>query len=362
MRYRKFGSLDVSLSILGFGAMRIPKDNDEAVRLLRAGIDGGINYVDTAPYYVDSESEILVGKALKDGYRDKVYLSTKNPIEDDSGDHWRQRLEKSLRQLDTDYIDFYHMWGLSWESYQEKVDVPNGPLEEAYKAKEKGLIRHISFSFHDKAENLFKLVDTGHFESMLVQYNLLDRSNEEAIAYANQKGLGVVIMGPVGGGRLGAPSEAIRNMIPGGVQSTAEAAIRFVMSNPNVHVALSGMSNLAMVEENLKTADRAEPLSADEVAQINTMMEENKRLAELYCTGCNYCTPCPHNVNIPENFRLMNYHRVYGLTEFSRQEYVKLVDKGEDAGVCTQCGECEPKCPQNIPIIKQLEQTAAALA
>lgn len=361
MQYRKFGNLDVSLSVLGFGAMRIPKETNAAVEMLRTGIDGGINYVDTAPYYVDSESEILVGKALKNGYRDKVYLSTKNPIEDDSGAHWRQRLEKSLRQLDVEYIDFYHMWGLNWESYQEKVDVPGGPLEEAYRAKEKGLIRHISFSFHDKSENLFKIIDTGHFESMLVQYNLLDRSNEEAITYASQKGLGVVVMGPVGGGRLGAPSDTIKNMIPGGVSSTAEAALRFVISNPDVHVALSGMSSLAMVEENLKTAERVEPLSASELQHINKMMEENKRLAELYCTGCNYCMPCPHNVNIPENFRLMNYDRVYDLSAFAREQYAKLASKGEDAGVCTQCGECEPKCPQSIPIIRQLEHTAAAL-
>ena len=126
------------------------------------------------------------------------------------------------------------MWGINWKVYQEKIDVPNGPLEAAYKAKEDGLIKHISFSFHDKPENLFKIIDTGHFESMLVQYNLLDRSNEEAIAYAKSKGLGVAVMGPVGGGRLGAPSEAIIKMIPGGVKSTAEAALRFVFANPNV--------------------------------------------------------------------------------------------------------------------------------
>ncbi len=254
------------------------------------------------------------------------------------------------------------MWGINWKVYQEKIDVPNGPLEAAYKAKEDGLIKHISFSFHDKPENLFKIIDTGHFESMLVQYNLLDRSNEEAIAYAKSKGLGVAVMGPVGGGRLGAPSEAIIKMIPGGVKSTAEAALRFVFANPNVDVALSGMQSIEMVEDNVAIASRPTQLSTEEIERINAMLEENKRLADLYCTGCNYCMPCPNGVNIPENFRNMNYHRVYQLTDYAKRRYSHLVDRSEHAGACIECGVCEPKCPQKIKIIEQLKQTAAALS
>ncbi len=365
MQYRDFGNTGVRVSALGFGAMRLPRDENEAIKVIRRALDLGVNYVDTAPYYMDSTSEITVGKAIK-GYRDRLYLSTKNPIEDASGENWRKRLENSLRKLDVDYIDFYHMWGINWKLYQEKIDVPGGPLEAAYRAKEAGLIRHISFSFHDEPENMVKLVDTGHFESVLCQYNLLDRRNEPSIEYARKKGLGVAIMGPVGGGRLGAPSEVIQKLISGGVKSSAEMALRFVLSNPYVSVALSGMGNIQMVEENVATASRTEHLSQEERRRIAEIMEENRRLADLYCTGCNYCMPCPNGVNIPENFRYMNYYRVYGLKDYAREAYSRLgrpdnYIKGEKADACLECGECETKCPQKLHIIDQLKEVASVL-
>jgi len=373
MQYREFGNTGVKISTLGFGAMRLPTkeedgktvfDYEESIKIIRKAYELGVNYFDTAPYYCESESEIILGQAIKP-FRDQIYLSTKNPIEDESGEHWRERLESSLKKLDTDYIDFYHMWGISWDAYENSINVPNGPMEAALKAKEEGLIRHISFSFHDEPENLFKLIDTGNFETMLCQYNLLDRSNEAAIAHAKAKGLGVVIMGPVGGGRLGAPSETIKSVLPGKVNSSAEIALRFVMSNPGVTTALSGMGSMAMVEENVKVASNEAPLTVEEIQQINNSMEENKRMADLYCTGCNYCMPCPQGVNIPLNFRLMNYHRVYGITDYARGEYAQIgkVDwmKGKNADACIDCGICEAKCPQKLEIRKQLKETAAVL-
>jgi uncharacterized protein len=305
-----------------------------------------------------------VGKALK-GWRDKVYLSTKNPIEDASGANWRERLEKSLKKLDTDYIDFYHMWGIDWDTYEKSINVKNGPLEAALKAKEEGLIRHISFSFHDTPENMIRLIDTGVFETLLCQYNLLDRSNEKGIAYAKEKGLGVVIMGPVGGGRLGAPSPAIRSLLPGKINSSAEIALRFVLATPGVTCALSGMGSMDMVEENVRVASNDTPLTAEEIERINASMEENKRMAELYCTGCNYCMPCPQEVNIPLNFQIMNHHRVYGITDYAKDQYRQIGTnewmKGKKAEDCIECGICEEKCPQKIQIRKQLKETAEVL-
>ena len=373
MQYRTFGRTGVRISALGFGAMRLPTVNvngkthvdfEESARMMRRAFELGVNYFDTAPYYCDKESESAVGRALK-GIRDKVYISTKNPIESASGADWRRRLEHSLRELDTDYIDFYHMWGINLESYRKEIDVPDGPLEAARRAKEEGLIRHISFSFHDAPENLLTLIDTGNFETVLCQYNLLDRSNEAGIAHAHEKGLGVVIMGPVGGGRLGAPSPVIQSLLPGRKWSTAETALRFVISNPGVSCALSGMSTMEQVEENAKTASIEASLSPDELEAVANSMEENKRLAELYCTGCGYCMPCPNDVNIPANFRFMNYHRVYGLTDFARAEYAAFGrdewHKGEPASACIECGLCEEKCPQHLQIREQLKETAKAL-
>jgi len=354
MQYRDFGKSGVKVSLLGFGAMRLPEDEKEAVAAMRRAYELGVNYFDTAPGYCDGRSEPYVGKALK-GIRDKVYLSTKNPIRDASGESFKKRLDSSLQELDTDYIDFYHMWGLNLKAFEELVMAPNGPMQAAEQLRENGIIRHISFSFHDKLESLLRIIDSGRFETMLVQYNILDRANEPGIAHAHSRGLGVAIMGPVGGGRLAAPSERIQGMIPG-AKTTAEMALRFVMSNPNVSTVLSGMGSIQQVEENVATASRDEPLTAAERQRVQEILAENQRLCELYCTGCKYCMPCPNEVNIPDIFELVNYYRVWGLEDYARERYAGIRKEGKDASVCVECGECEGKCPQKLQIADQLKE------
>jgi predicted aldo/keto reductase-like oxidoreductase len=375
MEYTIFGNAGYKVSKLGFGAMRLPMtevngkkaiDEEKAIPLMHRAFDMGVNYIDSAPYYCDSLSEIAVGKALK-GYRDKVYLSTKNPIEDLSGDNWLGRLEASLKRLDTDYIDFYHFWGIGLESFKSWQNQKFGPIEAAHKAKEQGLIKHISFSFHDDAKNMPEIIDSGLFESVLLQYNVLDRSNEENIVYAKSKGLGVVIMGPVGGGRLGAPSQVIQGMLKQKPKSSAEVAMRFVLSNPNAHIALSGMSTIEQLEENAELASRTGHLTEDEIARTSEIVAENRKLAELYCTGCDYCLPCPKDIKIPFIFEIMNNHRVYEVTDFAKMQYKEVMDgtgwiKSADASKCIECAECEGKCPQKLPIIKQLRETHEVLS
>lgn len=374
MIYKELGNTGAKVSALGFGAMRLPMmevngkkvvNEDEAIPLIRRAFELGVNYVDTAPYYCEGLSEVAVGKAIK-GYRDSIYLATKNPIEDASGDNWRRRLEKSLEKLDESCIDFYHMWAINLKKFQDQIDVKGGPIEAAMKAKEEGLIKHLCFSFHDEAKNMYPIIDSGYFETVLCQYNLLDRANEEAMAYARQKGLGVVVMGPVGGGRLGAPSEAIQSLLGHKSKSTAEMALRFVLANPSVTVALSGMSTIQMVEENAAVASIPGTLTDDEMKRVDEMLEENKRLSDLYCTGCDYCMPCPMGLHIPHIFKLMNYNRVYGLKDYAREEYAKLKlpdsKKGKDIDSCVECGTCESACPQDLKIIEQLRETALALA
>jgi hypothetical protein len=374
MIYNDFGKTGIKMSALGFGAMRLPMrgegekkeiDDDLAIPMMRRAFELGVNYIDTAPYYCDKLSEAAVGRALK-GISDKIYVSTKNPIENDSADDWRKRLENSLKNLDRDYIDFYHFWGIGLQGFRHWETLSDGPLQAAERAKSEGLIKHLSFSFHDDAKNLRPIADSGRFESVLVQYNLLDRSNEDNIAHAKEKGLGVVIMGPVGGGKLGAPSELIRGLLAEKPASTAEMAMRFVLANPNVDVALSGMSTLAQVEENAMIAARKGHLTRFEISQIKEMLEENKKLAELYCTACDYCKPCPKGIDIPHLFGIMNTHRVYELTEHSISAYNDTIRgrawvKSASIADCTKCGVCETKCPQKLPIIKQLQETHATL-
>lgn len=361
MKYREFGKTGVKISALGFGAMRLPQEDDDAALVMRRAFELGVNYLDTALGY--GESERKCGIALK-GWRDKVYLSTKNPLRDNTVEGWWSRLNTSLEHLDTDHIDFYQVvHGLAWNVYNDFLQ-RGGGMEAVRKAQDQGLIKYVCFSCHDTPENMIKLIDTGEFDGFTIQYNLLDRANEGPIAHAHEKGMGVVVMGPVGGGRLGSPSEQIKGMLPTDAKSSAEVAMRFVLSNPNVSTAISGMSTIEMVEENAATASREEQLSADEKQAIEASLVENKRLMELYCTGCNYCMPCPNEVNIAENFRLMNLHKVYGLTDHARGLYKRLSnpekpDLGKKAEDCIECGECEPKCPQKIKIMEQLREVAA---
>lgn len=375
MQYTEFGKTGIKVSRLGFGCMRFPFtevdgkkvfNEEESIRMMHRAMELGVNYFDTAPGYCDTISEIIVGKALK-GRRDQVYLSTKYPTEVGTGDDYEKKLEISLKKLDTDYIDFYHFWGISLDTWEKKLDTPDGPLARALKLRDQGVIRHISFSFHDKPENMMEIIrrGQGQLASVLCQYNLLDRANEDAIAFAHEQGLGVTIMGPVGGGRLGAPSQVIQDLLPGKVQSSAEMALRFVMNNPNVNIALSGMSSMEMVEENARVASDMSPLSAEENARVDAMLEENRRLAELYCTGCNYCMPCPKGLNIPEIFKMMNYHRVYGLTDYAKKTYAAIGSgnlKFQNAASCVGCGQCEKKCPQHLHIREQLRVTHDTLS
>jgi predicted aldo/keto reductase-like oxidoreductase len=375
MLLRDFGKTGVKLSRLGFGAMRLPitkekgtplsgaQGIEQSAMVVRYALEKGINYVDSAPYYCHSESETAVGLAIQGWPRERVFLSTKFPVEGACPRCLRLRLELSLRKMRVDYIDFYHFWGINWEGYVNRIAVPEGPMAEAIKAKSEGLIRHISFSFHDKPENAIKLIDTGHFESMLIQYNLLDRGSAEAIAHAHAKGLGVAVMGPVGGGRLGAPSSVISKATGG--STTAEAALRFVWANPNVDVALSGMENTQQVDQNVATAKRMEPLSDAEVVRIDTLAEHNKKLLDLPCTGCGYCTPCPQGVAIPTIFQMHQWHTAFDLKKSAKERYRGLgkdwEEKNKPVTECTECGECEAKCPQKIAIVGKLKEAHAVL-
>ena len=366
MQYREYGKTGKKVSTLTFGAMRLPKDHDEGVALLQYGMDLGINYIDTAMMYVDGESEIMVGKAIK-GRRDKVYISSKNAISEWTNDAWRRNLDQTLTKLDTDYIDFYCVvHGMSWHAFENHFSKPNGGLEAAIKARDEGVIKHIAMSSHDSPEGIMKLIDTGIFAGMIVQYNLLDRANEQAIAHAHASGVAACIMGPVAGGRLGARSDEIAGMIETEVSSIPDLALRFVLSNPNVTTALSGMGNRQMVEENVATCSREEPLSQIELRAIRQAVKDNEKLAQLYCTGCGYCLPCPQGVAIPEIFAAMNYHRVWGLTDHAKRLYRRFgpdhKDGKQNASACVECGICELKCPQNIPIIEQLKESHEALS
>lgn len=372
MQYRSFGNTGIKVSIFGFGAMRLPEvekngkyqvKEEESIEMIQRAFQLGVNYIDTAYPYCHHQSELVVGKALQ-GWRDKVYLSTKVPTwEIKKTSDYRRFLEEQLKKLNVKYIDFYHFHFLNEDNFKNTVLKHNLP-REAQKAKDEGLIKHISFSFHDKPEVMKRIIDVGIFESVLCQYNLLDKSNEEAMAYAKRKGLGVAVMGPVGGGRL-AVSDILKETLGPDVKSTPELALRFVFANENVSVALSGMENIEMVEENTRVASLSEPLSSKQLEIIENFIEKRKKKEEIPCTSCEYCQPCPNNVAIPEIFQLMNYYTVYGLREYARKQYQNIgsgdKDERKQADACAECGECEEKCPQKIKIMEKLKEAHKVL-
>ena len=373
MNYREFGKTGEKISALGFGCMRFPElekegkkivDLDKTDEMLRAAYEQGVNYFDTAPYYCSSNSEAALGHGVKD-FRDRILLSSKFPAEvaKKPGDYRRQ-LETTLTRLGTDYLDFYHFWGINRNCF-DNVIMAQDLLNDAQKAKEEGLIRHISFSFHDEPSVIKYIIDSAKdygvpMESMLVQYNLLDRSNEEMLTYAQSQGLGTVAMGPVGGGRLAAPTELYAKLTGGKSVPMYELAFKFVLGNPDLNCALSGMENLDMVMKNTALASGSTSFSKEEWEKLGNAMEQLKKFSELYCTGCKYCQPCPSGIEIPKIFNMFTYHNVYGLTEHAQKMFDEYVEKGGKLREsCINCGYCERKCPQHLQIRQELDKVEA---
>ncbi len=378
MNYTQFGNTGEKISRLGFGAMRLPgrKDDDskldldQSVELLHRAYKAGVNYVDTAYTYRGGQSEEAVGESLK-GISEKILVGSKFPLSDNpkTGDY-RKKLEISLKRLHREQIDFYYFHAVERKAFDEVI-LKQHLLEEALKAKEEGLIRHISFSFHDKPEEMKYIIDRGEiFEGVLCQYNILHRQNYEAMSYAKSKGLGVAVMGPLAGGKFVVSDEAIQHMSHTRTSSTAEIGLRFAFNNPYADVVLSGMKNMQMLEENIQIASKPTAFTQKEEQMLEQMIEENKILGDCYCTECCYCLPCPMGINIPYIFRLLNLDRADHLTAFAKTRFAELQSRqdkqitifstnmgiGNDPKNCISCGKCIQKCPQKLNIPERLKE------
>ncbi len=370
MQYRILGKTGIKTSILGFGAMRLPTldpkdpsviDEELAIKIIRQGIDGGINYIDSAYVYHRQQSEVLVGKALKEGYREKVTIQTKSPLRMiNTPEDFDKFLNEELERLQVKTIDVYLFHGLKKETFEEKV-LKFDLLEKAKQAKKEGKIKHLGFSSHDKNENVIELLDTNEFESILLQRNILDENYTEAINHAGKKGIGVVIMGPVAGGRLALepPKELVDCLSPG-KETFTDLAFKFVWSNPNVSVSLSGMNTEEMVAENLALASAKDiSLTEDEKARVEKIGQTYRKLSDLICTQCGYCMPCEQEVNITQILKQLIHWQVYGWDK-AKEYYGWIgnspISPGKNATACIECYECEDKCPQGIPIVESLKK------
>jgi predicted aldo/keto reductase-like oxidoreductase len=364
MQYRPFGKLDWKGSALGFGCMRLPTtgedhseiDEPEAIRMLRYAIDHGVNYVDTAYGYHGGNSERLVGQALKGGYREKVHLATKLPcwLVETTADFDRL-LNEQLAKLQDEHIDLYLLHSLNEPSWHKVRDL--GVLEWAEGAMADGRIGRLGFSFHDKYKVFQEIVDAyDNWTFCQIQYNYMDvkeQAGTKGLRYAASKGLAVVIMEPLLGGRLVNPPAQVQTLwdSAGQKRTPADWALQWLWNQPEVSVVLSGMSAMEQVEQNVASASASgvATLSGKELELVDRVRAQYRELCPIPCTKCEYCMPCPNGVNIPRNFELFNNGVMYDIIDHVREWYGQFKEEAR-ASACIQCRECESKCPQSIPI------------
>ena len=373
MQYRKFGKLDWRVSALGFGTMRLPLtnsdpasvDESESIRMIRYAIDHGVNYIDSAYLYHSGRSEPVLGQALKNGYRQRMKLATKLPARlVESASDFDRFLNEQLERLET-RIDFYLLHGLNKHSWLKIRDL--GVLRWAESAMADGRFDYLGFSFHDEFGVFKEIVDAyDDWTLCQIQYNYIDvdfQAGRRGLEYAAGKGLAVVIMEPLQGGRLAKkPAEPVEKVWDSAAQkrTPAEWGLMWVWNQPEVSVALSGMSAMAQVVENVAVAGRSGPgtLTMDEMALFDRVREAYQGMNPIPCTSCAYCMPCPNGVQISGIFQIYNEAVIHGDPRTGRFRYrgPTGLKEEERADQCIECGDCVLACPQGIPIPEWLRK------
>ncbi len=353
MEYREYGKTGLKLSTVGFGVMRLyHPDIEESVAVLREAMKQGVNIYETCRHYGDHE--VRLGKALK-GYRDKVYISSKGHYGEVEA--LKKDFETSLKILDIEYFDFYQLWGLA-DMEGLAAARQNGVLDQLRDYQAQGLCKHIGFTSHGQPENVVKLVESGEFASVTVPLSLIYQRTLPVVAAAKKKGVGVMVMTPLMGGVLANPSTRLKEKLSG--YTSAEFALRWLASLDGVGTVLSGIGQMSDLEENLKVGD-GNRLSPEEMMKLDEVIKEFSGLDDKFCTGCGYCTPCPQEVAIPYILKFYNQAKAFGLVDWAKEQYNNLEQghgwaPGMKADKCTECGECEEKCPHGVPIREKLKE------
>ena len=373
MLYRENKDHNEKVSLLGFGAMRLPVkadesvDEAEAIRMVRHAIDSGVNYVDTAFPYHGGKSEVVIGKALKDGYREKVFLADKLPV-------WfvkeeadvRKLFEKQLGRLDDDFIDYYLIHCLDVDNW--KITKDNNVIPELEKLKAEGKIGKIGFSFHDHYELFEEIIDYYPWDFCQIQLNYVDtefQAGLKGLKYAASKNIPVVIMEPLKGGRItDAVPPVIREVwdLAPVKRDPVEWAFKWVAAFPEVLTVLSGMSSMQQLEQNLELFSRDDiaEISDEEMAVIEKAAALYRELIKYPCTECKYCMPCPSGVAIPRIIRFLNDWLAYEQNPKLKEEYLSWMAPEEHASNCVKCGKCEEACPQHLPIMNIMDEVVEA--
>ncbi|MGX8834635.1 aldo/keto reductase [Amedibacillus sp. YH-ame6] len=353
-------------SLLGFGCMRFPLDQDgkidevEAERMLDHAIVNGVNYIDTAFPYHGGDSEPFVGRVLKKYERSSYYLTTKMPLWNvETLEEAKAMFENQLKRLDVDYVDFYLLHAMDKEKWEKAKAL--GVVTYCEELKAQGKIRNLGFSFHDEYEVFEEILTYRTWDFCQIQYNYIDtdiQAGDKGYELTEKMGVPVIIMEPIKGGSLSFLPEDVAckftDYAPD--KSISSWALRWVGSKPNVKVILSGMSTFAQVEDNLRTFDQFQPLHAEEEMLVKEVAKTIKERTMNGCTGCEYCMPCPFGVQIPKNFKLWNEYSKYRNQPATHKAYFDTMQEQERAANCQQCGKCETLCPQQIHIREDLKQ------
>jgi predicted aldo/keto reductase-like oxidoreductase len=375
MKYCQMKKIGVSPSLLGFGCMRLALradgsiDEETSQAMVDTAIKGGVNYLDTAYPYHGGESERFVGRVLKRYDRSKLLIATKLPMwkldsEDSVGRIFREQLEK----LQTPYVDFYLMHGMS----AERIDIMKKyhVLEQLKGFREEGKIRFLGFSFHDKYETFERLIDMGFADMCQIQFNYIDTDRQagaKGLEYARKAGVPVVVMEPVKGGSLARLPDDAQKLFDdystrtGRAASASSWALRWAAAQPGVTIVLSGMSSPAQVQDNLKTFNDMPPMDAAEEQVVVQVTEKLRGRIKVPCTACKYCMPCPYGVNIPDNFAALNTWAMFGDKKKALDLYFKQLSDKERATACKNCKACVKLCPQKIAVPERLAEVDAAM-
>ena len=375
MQYRKLGRTGLDVSALGFGTMRLPVidgdsdniDEPTAIEMIRYAIDHGVNYADSAWPYHGGNSERVLGKALADGYRDKVTVATKLPVWDVKSIEDCDRIfAEQLERLGTDRIDCYLLHCLTSERWPKVRDI--GVTDWLLRLQADGRIGEIGFSFHDKLEVFKEIIDAFDWALCQIQYNFMNEDTQagtEGLEYAAERGLGVVIMEPLFGGTLvEAPDEVQAIWTEAGRPNCVDTALKWLWNKPAVSLVLSGMGTMEQVVQNVASAaaSGAESMSEADLGLIARVQDAYKAFAPVPCTKCGYCMPCPNGVDIPGVFELYNTGVVFkgGSLGLCKALY-KFIDESARADKCIACGECEAKCPQQIAVSEHMPKVHEGL-
>lgn len=375
MLYRTVKKNNNSISSLGYGCMRFPTnagiiDYNKTERQINMAIEKGVNYFDTAYPYHGGNSETVLGRILSNGLRNKVFIATKlPPWSVETREDMDRILDEQLKKLKTDYIDYYLVHGIHERKMWDKM-LNLEVLDFLNRAKEKGKIRYTGFSHHAGPEDFKDIVDAYDWEMCQIQYSLLDEHNQAGtigLKYAASKGLAVIVMEPLRGGKLtGKQPKEIQELWnkTSIKRSPAEWALRWVWNHPEVTSVLSGMNNDKHIYENIATASNAQPLSLskEEEKILEDIRDTYQKIMKVPCSGCNYCMPCPVGVNIPICFELYNDKHLFN-TLIARGEYAMRMGvlHSSRASLCVGCGKCEKACPQHIEIRKELMKVSSEM-